>query len=352
MQQDMHYYGTYAMARAAGVKDDVARAIATAAEYVDDSDYVSVTLTDGKQINAVPTAHHPSAVKANVDTIDQRRTWVPFHFIPGNDGANFEERLVCRTDSTIAREMVAHNISLAKEPYGALLAGITAHVYADTFSHYGFLGLSSELNLVNNTTIKLEVNDRNVFDYITRKATDFAGKYLKGDFHKLVRLGHGSVATYPDRPFLHWSFKYETNGRDSGARRNQETFLQACHMLHDMFTRFANQFRDGFYDAASRREFDAISGTVSRVLAVEADMEGRIAAWQEAVVAGEIYNNPTRRPIPEYDTSQFKSELEALDTYDSAKADRTLVFLFLKAADVHRNYVLGELLPKHKLVFA
>ena len=37
MQVDMHYYGTYAMARAAGLKADVCKIIATAAEFVDDN---------------------------------------------------------------------------------------------------------------------------------------------------------------------------------------------------------------------------------------------------------------------------------------------------------------------------
>jgi len=36
MQEDMHYYGTYAMARAAGLKAAHAKVIAYAAQYVDD----------------------------------------------------------------------------------------------------------------------------------------------------------------------------------------------------------------------------------------------------------------------------------------------------------------------------
>jgi len=37
MQEDMHYYGTYAMARAAGLKVKDAKVVAYAAQYVDDS---------------------------------------------------------------------------------------------------------------------------------------------------------------------------------------------------------------------------------------------------------------------------------------------------------------------------
>lgn len=37
MQTDMHYYGTYFLARAAGLNATAALSIAIAAEYVDDS---------------------------------------------------------------------------------------------------------------------------------------------------------------------------------------------------------------------------------------------------------------------------------------------------------------------------
>ena len=37
MQLDMHYYGTYAMARAAGINSNASATIATAAQFVDDN---------------------------------------------------------------------------------------------------------------------------------------------------------------------------------------------------------------------------------------------------------------------------------------------------------------------------
>lgn len=37
MQLDMHFYGIYALARAAGVKPEVARTIAYASQFVDDA---------------------------------------------------------------------------------------------------------------------------------------------------------------------------------------------------------------------------------------------------------------------------------------------------------------------------
>jgi len=37
MQQDMHFYGIYALARAAGIKPDSAYSIAYASQFVDDA---------------------------------------------------------------------------------------------------------------------------------------------------------------------------------------------------------------------------------------------------------------------------------------------------------------------------
>ena len=51
-------------------------------------------------------------------------------------------------------------------------------------------------------------------------------------------LGHGSVATLPDRPYLVWSFDYERDDAVAGVcsnRNNPVTYLEGCRALHDMF---------------------------------------------------------------------------------------------------------------------
>lgn len=348
MQTDMHYYGTYAMARAAGIKPEFAIAAATAAQYVDDSDRFTVTLSDGNVIKSEPTAHHTSD-RANVDLEDQRRTWVPFHFIPGGEGRTPGERLLCTKDSTIAQEMVKHHISLAREEYGVLLIGIAAHAYADTFAHYGFSGMSSELNKVDTDSFDLQVNNQDLRNDLKNGADRFWNKYV-GKAINLVMLGHGSVATYPDRPYLRWSFNYADGNRKSGLRDNPVTFLAACHKLHQMFIDFGKQVPGYFIDAAAVRSFDAIRQAVAAVLTVEAELEGRIAAWQEAAVSGTVFNNPERAPIPGYDPGTFTRDMGLLATFDLPRASRTLIYQFVRAADVHRQYMLETLLPKNSIV--
>ena len=54
-------------------------------------------------------------------------------------------------------------------------------------------------------------------------------------------LGHGSMATLPDRPYLVWSFDYERPDDVAGVRsirNNPVTYLAGCRALHGMLSRF------------------------------------------------------------------------------------------------------------------
>ncbi|HCI13767.1 MAG TPA: hypothetical protein DFK12_07350 [Gallionellaceae bacterium] len=342
----MHYYGTYAMACAAGILPAASQVIATSAQYVDDSDVFQEKLDDGMYIEAAATAHHPID-KNNVDHVDQCKIWVPFHFLPGNQGDTLTERLICRMDSPLAREMVDHNLTFADSGFALELMGITAHVYADTFSHYGFSGISSPLNKVEADSIQLNAKDPKTLQYIINKFSDFKDKYIAGNIADLVALGHGSVGTYPDRPYLNWNFKYE-DGRTSGTRENKQTFLEACRQLHRVFTEFV-QKKPEFLVKDMRREFDDIEKRISKILATEGDMGTRINAWQRAVTGGHLFDNPEKNKIPEYDNASFDADRKLLPTFKRDAVESASIFQFLNAAKTHRNFVLDVLLPKHEL---
>ena len=250
MQIDMHYYGTYAMARAAGITRNAARVIAIAAQFVDDNAAKdTIKFRDGGRLDAQASAHH-AVDRKNIDLEDQRRIWVPFHFLPGNKGKTYTERLVCQKDSEIAREMVKHNLSLVDRTYALPLIGITAHVYADTFAHYGFSGISSRRNKVINDSFKFMDLNAKTEKYILDKAKKFKENYpdeegfltnVKSWFAEKLSgaLGHGAAVTFPDRPYLKWSFEYEDPKNDSGVRDNPATFLDGCQALHKLFRDFA-----------------------------------------------------------------------------------------------------------------
>ena len=374
MQLDMHYYATYAMARAAGIEPDDARIIATSAQFVDDNVARShVTFRDGSRIDQEATAHHPIDL-SNRDDRDQRRVWVPFHFIPGNEGDSYTERLKCRMDSPIVQELRDHHLTYADRGFALHLLGITAHVYADTFSHYGFSGVSSRGNKVDNSSFRFheeveEADDATaplspqMRNHVTEKADRFFRD--RGDHGGLLinvkswfaeelsgALGHGSVATLPDRPYLVWSFDYERPDAVAGGRsirNNPVTYLAGCGALHDMFRRFAAMRADG-RAGSDGRDFDAIARRVQDVLLVQADKAGRIAAWQDAARSGEVFGSGDET-IPEYDGQAWNGQWEELDGKEDNEAAMDLpVWLFYRAASLHRIYVLRDLLPKHGLI--
>lgn len=380
MQKDMHYFGTYAMARAAGIAPKVCQIIATAAEFVDDNgDHETIEFPDGGRLDFIPTAHHTTDIK-NINHHDQRLIWVPFHFIPGNEGRTISERLLCRKDSAIAREMVEHNLSLAQKPFGLYLVGITAHVYADTFSHYGFSGVSSRLNKIDSSSFELDELDPKVRTYIEQKASRFKEKYgdemdampnirdpekwnyslsnaisifkdrFLSDAAETLSggLGHGAAMTYPDRPYLRWKFDYEhPKKRPSGLRDNPATFLEACEKLHAMFVKLADKNSSVKHDEG--RDFADIRDTVARILLTQAPCKEREKAWKNAAKSGELFMQPEN--ILPYQGTQWMRGLESLrKATDSRKALDKHIFRFFQAAAAHRTFVLRDLLTRHQLV--
>ncbi|NMM45073.1 hypothetical protein HH303_11330 [Rhodospirillaceae bacterium KN72] len=389
MQIDMHYYGTYALARAAGLNAETAKIIATAAQFVDDNAAnVGLTLDansgnvfeDGAaRIATVATAHHVLD-KANLEEDDQRQVWIPFHFLPGNMGESYTERLKCRMDSAIAREMVDHHLGLADRDFSPALIGVTAHVYADTFSHYGFSGVSSRGNAVDNSSFQFHedidghsdsVNydplDQSVRDYIQEKmrkhfekGSSWSGISIKNIRNAVTSygaeiasgaLGHGSVSTFPDRPYLVWAFRYERPDAVAGNisyRNNPATFMAAARALHQMFDRFRLLRRD--FDDGTRRDFEVIHGIIKKAILFQGECGKRIVAWQvaaEELGIGEI-------PPYQDDSSDegWNNQWARLGDgkHFLSDAGQSPIWKFYQAASIHRLYVLRDLLPRHGLI--
>jgi len=292
---------------------------------------------------------------------------VPFHFFPGNEGESLSERLLCRKDGKLAQEMVRNHIEHAvavKDEYGLTLLGIMAHVYADTFAHYGFSGVSSSWNKVEGESFELEVKDPKMKAYIMGKFTGFMSKYLPTFITKNYRnivsegasvatgaLGHGSVGTYPDRPFLRWNFTYKkTSSRDStdsGLRDNPATFLEACEKLHGAFSKFAKETNI----AADDVPFQKIKGEVERILGVEKDKKGRIYAWKESMESGNLFKVTEQDKLLHYSPYFWEQQKEDFEYMkNSHEMIQKQVYRFHQAAGYHRHYTLKQLLPKHEIL--
>ena len=376
MQEDMHYYGTYAMARAAGLEVENAKIIAYAAQYVDDSTANdSEQHEDGGMFETTATAHTTKEevatslikkiagrfAKEEINT-EQRKVWVPFHFFPGAEGDTLSEKLKCVKDSALAQTMVKNHIRHAvavKDECGLQLMGIMAHVYADTFSHYGFSGVSSRGNDVVGESIKLHINNPKMKKYLLDKYNGFMSKYVNKfrvkNWRKVaikmasineIALGHGAVGTYPDRPFLKWQFTYKKDNEKSGLRDNPATFLEGCEKIHKAFSKYAEQANI----SVNPVEFDSIKNKVSEILNLESAKEGRIEAWKTAINNGELFKQSDNEAL-DYSPDLWEQQKDNFeDLENSHKMIDKDVYKFHQAAIYHRNYTLKQLLPKHNIM--
>lgn len=363
MQFDFHYHATFALARAAGICRDAATIIATAAQFTDDAAEAGVlSHPEGTRFQQEVTAHRLADLKENTDLDDQLRVWVPFHFLPAGEGEDLSARLVCGKNSEVAQEVVAHALTMASSPFALELLGITAHVYADTFAHFGFSGVSSRRNRVRGETI--ETDDLTV-DAKVRSFFGARGEQggLLANFRPLVvigavatkltgALGHGAVGTCPDTPYLTWSYAHEEplgRGDERVRRSNPRTYFQACEALFGMFSKFLAE-RPDLRDPGTPVDFASISSSVRAVLATRGKAPDRAVAWDAAVRAGGLGSHSRDEPAT-YAGPGWALAVKELPTLAHAQSAAGLpVYRFFQAAAHHRHYVLRQLLPQHGVV--
>lgn len=367
MKIDMHYYGTYAMARAAGLNINAAQTIAYASEFVDES--VSgehKRIDDGAHIVSETTAHHSSKAvqdffKTQFDHTDQeqRRIWVPFHFLPGGDGDSFTQKLICQPNSVIAQQMFASHLTKAQAPYALELMGVAAHVYADTFAHYDFCGVSSRWNAIDGKSFNFHGSEdpftASYKDKFWGKCTKFLNmKNIRAGLNELAEgsvgaLGHAGALTYPDVPYLHWSCRRERDGKLLD-HDNPQTFLMACRELHGRFRSFADGCPNEYKDASTKCNFDDIEEAVRDILSTRAETNGRVERWQQAVGNKELFDGSEERIKP-FDAMEWVRQLGGLlELETSETVSDSNIYRFYQAARQHRTLVLRDLLPQRGIV--
>ena len=347
MDKDMHSCGMYALALAAGIPERDAAIIAYASQFVDDAvNSDSGIHEDGGLLFGITTAHHPaqsimSRPKDYHNGLEQqRKVWVPFHFFPGGRGETFREKILCVKDSDIVREMLENHLAIAqKKIYGLELIGISAHVYADTFSHYDFSGMSSPYNdIVGSFEVVIQPAP-DVFSYITAKTKKFMANVI-GSINGTTTgmLGHAAVATWPDRPYLNWSFTFtlpRPNNETVSNRDNQATFFEECEKLHYFFMRFAKMN----YGDATAKPFDEISPLIKKILAFEGKESERMICWEQSGLV---------RGMPEYCPQIWEDQKRVFtELKNSSLGIQSHIYRFHQAAAYHRYYVLKDLLPAH-----
>ena len=352
MQIDFHHAVTYVAARAAGFPHGDADIIAYAAQYVDDSvSDGTVCFNNMAMYNRICSAHKSIDPK-NLDDTSNHLVWLPFHFLPANDGIldrgrindTFVDKIICRpgSESPVAEDMLDLTLA-AKEKASALhRLGITMHVYADTWAHQGFAGILHEVNEVDDAE---ETGNSGVFKKtLAVQIGSWVGEKV------IPPLGHGRALVFPDMPFLQWRYK---DGRGKEIYRDNTGFF--CDAAEAM-CRFMQKYR-GEASLTGLSQKDA--GEVRRLFSeLQTDDEKeRHASWRQAINDGNFSFGPE---AISYDaTGRASWKAKALGTASDLPVHNyrddfldTDWKLFHDALQQHRVTLLHDILPKYGICAA
>jgi hypothetical protein len=349
MQIDFHHAATYVLARLAGFAAAEAEIIAYAAQHVDDATEDGTVLFDnGARYSRISSAHRVLDYR-NFEALAASRVWLPFHFLPGNQGlpageapeGSFVERLVTIPNSSVAQDMLRATIADRESPHGLHRLGIAMHVFADTWAHQGFVGLQHAINASRDLT------------GANGEPDDALADRVKNYFiNNALPLGHGTVLSHPDRPFLIWAY---TNGRGERiSRNNPDDYIDAAEQM----CRAMQGYRAGSLDADVPGLTATDRAVIQRLLReIRLDSaEARWDAWHQEIQAGSFsFGRATIAYVGEGEGSWVH---EALGEAEGGRHRYTEAFLdsdwqrFHDALILHRYDVVYRILPRYGICTA
>jgi hypothetical protein len=372
MQIDFHHAVTYVCARLAGFGAEDADVIGHSAQYVDDATSQGEIWFDNGMFFERTASAHKTLDYRNSKALANHRVWLPFHFLPGNSGEpapaeiptygkeEFLTRCICRPNSAPAQDLMRAVISRQDRPYALHRLGIASHVYLDTWAHQGFVGYEHPVNEATDLDAERDAGG----DAFKEKLKGFFGAAFDEVAGRLVGgalpLGHGAVLSYPDRPYLRWSY---TNGLGKRIQRdNPADFYDAVGHLYQQYRRYRDYEAQG--DAVFDTEYDIpdafprLAVHIARI--TDSDGERRHAEWLRLVREGEFGFAEEIDYVGKGDGSWKHDALEMLDDLAGNTPDQPVALpasfqssnwkLFHDALQAHRFYVLHELLPRYGLL--
>lgn len=357
MDIDFHHGVTYLVARLSGFTHREAEIIAHSAQYVDDATNDGVIpFRNGAMYRRCATAHRTLDYK-NFAALSKWQVWIPFHFLPGNGGLpasrdpgdHFVEKLIVCPNSQVAQDMNRQAILERNRPYALHRLGITAHVFVDTYAHMGFAGVNHVHNRVSD---------------VQRDGKDDAGfqeklvRFLNGYYHQTVPpLGHGMAMSYPDRPYLNWSYR---NGRGIMIERdNAQLFAEAADGMAKLFQRFLAGNPDAEVpglEAQDRHRLEQVFRSIE-----DPDGHRRHVRWLQLLADDEFGIGPVGLNYVAKGEGSWK-HLALGTTKDADGPDDVFDYrdefltsdykMFHDAAKAHRRAVVDDILPQYGICVA
>ena len=347
MQEDFHFYTIYALSRSAGVDEQTAYIIAYSSQHTDDAKHEeALEFINGGRFSQTLTAHR----FLDIDSLTKPvcyRIWIPYHFLPGNVGTEFYERMITRANSPVSKKMMDEILNLPFRPYSMHLFGIALHVYADTWSHQGFMGLIHRMNNIED--IRIHGEDSNfineLIDTLKRDILEYAAP----------ELGHAQAGTIPDEPFRTWEYM-DYKGRLI-FRDNKEIALDSAQNCYMMIMDFSK--RHGLVNEKDPVMWEKLIPTLDELFSHKGELKERISRWKNAISDGRFGFEPGEldRMINYEEKAWFKKAVNVIeDEGNSVKFERRPGFErsnwkhFHDGAVFFRFFVLHELLPQFGII--
>ena len=348
MQEDFHYYATYAAAILAGYTHKESMDIAYSAQFVD---LCSVTLLSKIKapLKAATTQLQLEMMDARTDIVGLQnitRIWASFHFLPKDLYAQkakrpkkymHKYRLICGPNG----ELVKKTVDLAK---GRSLqhAGIAMHVLADTWAHSYFAGTPSLV--INNTNDEFyELINENGKE-IERKikfrhnpgADDDLDKSLytnslyQASENSIMNLGHGRAGHLPDYSFARYSYLPAWDDYNAVIKDNPSDYRKAfCQMIRAL--RFLRSDIETF--GTDEYEYDIIAPHEDRIMRIITKRQLNASADWKAF-GEELSGNA----VDNFDINRYQDEYtEATDK------DATFLGQFINGAMLHKGMVCRQI---------
>jgi hypothetical protein len=371
MQIDFHHGVTYCLARLAGFDRQRAEIVAHAAQYVDDAIEEGPVHFDNGQVYERISSAHKTLDYRNFEQLSNQQVWIPFHFLPGNDGmpagqhtsANVIDRTICCPNSYVAQDMVRECIRQRQAAHGLHRLGISMHVFADTWAHQGFTGVSHKINRASELLDEQGRPDpqkkQRIRDFFSKGMGEQLLDRVTGFFvSEVLPLGHGAVLSYPDKPFLKWGY---TNGLGQVVQRdNPRDFLEAAQEMCMWMQRYIKGDPKANVPGLTGPNRELIAEMIGGTTEWESNLrhdrwlaavsQGKFSFGAEevhyvATGAGSWVEAAFGKAQPNFADPRHQHPFHPNFVHSNWK-------LFHDALIAHQSFVMGELLPRYDLQLA
>lgn len=359
MQRDFHYAVIYVLSRVAGFSSEEAAIISYSSQYVDDATNGGfVKFTNHPMYYRIKSAH-TMIDSSNLDDLANQNSWMPFHFLPGNQPTNngkldFVSRLICRENSPVAQAMVREAFLHRNDANGLHRLGITLHVYADTWAHQGFVGIKHNVNHIRN--LYDEDNIRDFKSLIRAKIDDIKDMLGCEIMDNCLALGHGAALTCPDEPWLKWSYT-DYSGSPIYVD-NTERFMRAVDNIYLVLKQYSLGDPTAQVEALDTSIREKIQTLFEKFK--DPDGNARNQLWLDEIQANYFGFGKEAVSYTPKGVNSWKSI--ALDTSKEVdSADDLFIYKnsflqsnwkhFHDALKDHWSYVVFKLLPDHEVIF-